>query len=53
MINCPRQNLIDLVSPELRHCTLGAIQTGAGIDEVRFSFAGPKPAQLSATFASW
>jgi len=37
---------------------LGAIQTGAGVDddmktEARFSFAGPNPAQLSATFASW
>ena len=54
-----------LVSLELRHtargathCALGVIQTGAGVDddmktEVRFSFAGSKPGQLSATFASW
>ena len=39
----PRRDLIDLVSLELGHCMLGAIQTGAGIDEVRFSFAGPNP----------
>src|SRR6476620_655644 len=55
MITCPRQDLIDLVclDLELRHCTLGAIQTGAGIDEVRFFVRWSQPAQLSATFASW
>ena len=49
----PRQELITPECLELRHCTLGAIQTGAGIDEVRFFVRWSQPAQLSATFASW
>ena len=59
-----RRDLIGLVSLELRHCawrdTLRVRRdpNRRGVDddmktEVRFSFAGSKPGQLSATFASW